>query len=211
VKNKAEVKIILDKLSRNYPKGEKPWKERSDPFQTTIATILSAQTTDNQVDGVTPKLFLRYPTPKKLGNARRSDIEKIIKSVGLYKAKAKNIIGAGRMIEEEFGGIIPSTRDELTELPGVGRKTANVVLIKSFGISAMPVDTHVQRVTNRIGLASAKTPDGVEKELEAIIPKRRLAAAHFWLIQHGRTFCDARAPKCDTCPIRGECDMGSKN
>jgi endonuclease III len=210
VKRASTIKNILDILSKIYPRGEKPWKERSDPFQTTIATILSAQTTDDQVDRITPELFRRYPTPEALGNARAADVETIIKSVGLYKAKAKNIIAAGRMISEEFGGVVPSTREELVSLPGVGRKTANVVLIKSFGGAAMPVDTHVFRVTNRIGLADAKTPDKVEEQLEAIIPKRRLAAAHFWLIQHGRTLCDARKPLCMECPIRRYCDTGKK-
>ena len=210
MKTATTVKSILDKLSAAYPRGEKPWKERSDPFRTTIATILSAQTTDDQVDHVTPKLFLKYPTPKKLGNARAAEIEAIIKSVGLYKAKAKNIIGAGRIISERFGGQVPSTREELIELPGVGRKTANVVLIKSFGGAAMPVDTHVQRVANRIGLADAKSPEKTEQQLEAIIPKRRLAAAHFWIIQHGRTFCDARKPLCSDCPIQRYCDTGKK-
>lgn len=202
---KKDIPAILKALERLYPKGEKPWTKRSNAFHTIIGTIMSAQTTDAQVDQVTPELFRRYPTPARLANAKLRDVEKIIKSVGLFKAKAKNIIAASRMIAEEFEGQVPGTREELVKLPGVGRKTANVVLIKSFGMPAMPVDTHVFRVANRIGLAKGKTPEQVEAGLEAIIPVKKLGATHFWLIHHGRTLCSARSPKCDVCPIARWC------
>ena len=134
-----QMKAILSSLSRRYPRGEKPWARRSDPFRTLISTILSAQTTDDQVDRVTPELFRRYPSPAKLAAARAGDVAGIIASVGLYKAKSKNIIAAARVIVEKFGGRVPKTREELMELAGVGRKTANVVLIKSFGVDRKSV------------------------------------------------------------------------
>ncbi len=206
MKRAATVKKILDALARRYPKGAKPWTTRSDPFRTVIGTILSAQTTDDQVDRVTPELFRRYPTPAKLAAARVHDIARIIKPVGLHQAKARNIIAAGRMLALDLGGQVPATREELVRLPGVGRKTANVVLIKAFGLPAMPVDTHVFRVANRIGLAQARTPEKTEEELTRVIPRRRLGAAHFWLIHHGRTLCSARTPLCPKCPIARWCD-----
>ncbi len=201
----SNILNILDKLRRVYPRGPKPWARRSDPYRTLIGTIMSAQTTDAQVDRVTPDLFRRYPTPAALARARASEVAGIIKPVGLHKAKAKNIIAAARLIASDFGGRVPSTHKELTTLPGVGRKTANVVLIKAFGRPAMPVDTHVFRVANRTGIAKGKTPEQVERGLERTIPRRQLAAAHFWLIHHGRTLCSARNPKCNECPISKWC------
>lgn len=206
----STIAKILDALKSSYPKDDQPWHQRSDPFKTLIATILSAQTTDDQVDKITPELFKRYPTPKQLAKARIEDIERIIKSVGLYKAKAKNIIAAAQMICDAFASEVPGNRIDLITLPGVGRKTANVVLIKSFGINAMPVDTHVLRVSVRIGLASGKTPEDVERELEFVIPESILGAAHFWLIEHGRKICSARSPKCSICPIIKWCRFSKK-
>ncbi|MFH0799579.1 MAG: endonuclease III [Pseudomonadota bacterium] len=203
--SQKNVIAILHALKRRYPKGQRPWARRSDPFRTLVGTILSAQTTDDQVDRVTPGLFKRYPTAAKLSTAKRRDVERIIKSVGLHQAKAKNIIAASRLIVDEFKGKVPPTRDELVSLPGVGRKTANVVLIKAFGEPAMPVDTHVFRVARRIGLSDGKTPEKVEADLVRIIPRRQLAAAHFWLIHHGRTLCSARNPRCSECPIAPWC------
>ena len=196
---------ILAALQRRYPRGERPWARQSDPFRTLIATILSAQSTDAQVDLVTPELFRRFPTPEMLAAARRPEVERIIRSVGLFKAKAANCIATARMIAERFEGDVPETREGLTALPGVGRKTANVVLIKCFGTPAMPVDTHVFRVSRRIGLATGKTPEAVEAELTRIIPREKLGAAHFWLIHHGRTLCTARSPHCPECPINRYC------
>lgn len=223
---KVHVAEILRTLSRLYPRGEKPWTTKSNPFRTIIGTIMSAQTTDAQVDGVTPELFRRYPTPAKLAQAKLRDVERIIKPVGLHKSKAKNIIAASRMIANDFGGRVPGTRDEMVKLPGVGRKTANVVLIKAFNSQAMPVDTHVFRVSTRIGFAKPHvasnarkasnasnvklTPIMVEEQLVKIIPKSKLGAAHFWLIHHGRTLCAARSPKCGECPIAKWCEYAKK-
>ncbi len=203
---KDDIKKAVAILGRAYASSCDILKKRSDPFQTVISTALSAQSTDDQVDRVTPALFKKYPTAEKLARARLSDVENVIKSVGLYKSKAKNIIGAAKVIVERFGGTIPSDLDGLTALPGVGRKTANVVLIKSFGKPAMPVDTHVFRVANRIGICSGKTPEEVEKKLVAVIPEKKLAEAHFWLITHGRVICHARNPECGRCPVSNLCD-----
>ena len=205
-----QIKAVLAALSLRYPRGKKPWARKSDPFRTLISTILSAQTTDDQVDRVTPELFRRHPTPAKLAVARAGDVARIIASVGLYKAKSKNIIAASRALVERFGGRVPKTREELVELAGVGRKTANVVLIKSFGVPAMPVDTHVFRVAGRIGLSGSRTPEKTEEQLTKIIPRAKLGAAHFWLIHHGRTLCTARNPKCHECPIRNLCEHFKK-
>jgi len=202
---KETVLKVLEILRRSYPKGEKPWARRSDPFRTLISTMLSAQTTDDQVDAVTPKLFRRYPTPRELARAKKRDVEGMIKSVGLYKAKSGNIIAASEMLMERFKGKVPDHIDDLVLLPGVGRKTANVVLIKSYSKPAMPVDTHVFRVATRIGLSSGKTPAAVEAEIEGIIPKRHLGAAHFWFIHHGRAVCRARNPECGICRVAKHC------
>jgi len=207
--NQDHIKKILAALRKRYPKGEKPWAGGSNPFHTVIGTIMSAQTTDAQVDSVTPALFKKYSTPAKLAKAKLTDVKKIIAPVGLHQAKAKNIIAASKMISNDYKGKVPTTRDELTSLPGVGRKTANVVLIKAFGKPAMPVDTHVFRISNRIGLAKGNTPNKVEEQLEEIIPKRHLGAAHFWMIHHGRTLCTARNPKCRECPVRRYCDYAA--
>lgn len=200
------VKKILALLKKSCPAEKNLWGRRIEPYHAVIATALSAQTTDDQVDRVTPRLFEKYPTPKKLGLAKQSDVEKIIRSVGLYKTKARNIIAAGKMIVEEFGGTVPSSQEELMRLPGVGRKTANVVIIKAFGGQAMPVDTHVFRVAGRIGLAKGKTPDEVEKGLLRVTPEQDLGRAHFWLIHHGRAICHARNPKCEICPVAQYCE-----
>ena len=206
MKSQTTIKKILQALARSYPKGRKPWANRSHPYRTLIGTILSAQTTDDQVARVTPTLYRRYPTPDKLALAKPRDVARIIKPVGLYQAKAKNIIAASRLIVGRFGGKVPQIREQLMSLPGVGRKTANVVLIKAFGQPAMPVDTHVFRVAGRIGLARAKNPTQVEKQLVRIIPPKRLAAAHFHLIHHGRTVCTARRPLCSQCPVARYCN-----
>jgi len=200
-----KIQEILNILKCSYSTDAALWSGRSDPYRTLIATILSAQTTDDQVDRISPELFRKYSTPKKLAAAKVGDVEKIIRSVGLYKTKARNIIATGKMLVADFGGRVPGARASLVKLPGVGRKTANVVLIKSFGKPAMPVDTHIFRVANRIGLANAKTPEKVEEQLVKIISKKDLGPAHFWLITHGRRVCHARSPECDECPVAGYC------
>ncbi len=204
------VKKILEALKKSYPYDDEPWKGRADPFQTVITTALSAHTTDAQVDKISPELFAKYPTPEKLAAAKLNDVEKIIRPVGLYHAKAKNIIAAAKTIVADFGGSVPRTREELMKLAGVGRKTANVVLIKSFGEPALPVDTHVFRVARRIGLSNAATPEKVELDLLKLIPEKYHGSAHFWLIVHGRLVCKARGPLCDRCGVVKWCKNRQK-
>ncbi len=174
-------------------------------FQLLIAVILSAQTNDNQVNKITRDLFARYPEPKDYLLLTQGELEQYIRTCGLYKNKAKNILASCRMICEQFDGQVPDNRNDLMLLPGVGRKTANVILNVGFGKPALAVDTHVFRVARRLGLANGATPDAVEKELCALIPKEKWGSAHLWLIWHGRKICAAQKPKCHLCPCEEIC------
>ncbi len=172
------------------------------PFHLLIAVILSAQCTDKRVNMVTPALFEAYPTPEVMAVSSPEVVYEYIKSISYPNNKAKNLIGMARKLMADFGGEVPQNLEELESLPGVGRKTANVMLIVAFGKPAMPVDTHVFRVSNRIGLTdNSKTPLETEKELVKYIPKRLLPKAHHWLILHGRYICLARKPKCEECGL----------
>ena len=196
---------IEERMVAHYGEGECSLDYET-PFTLTIAVILSAQCTDAAVNKVTPELFARYGTPEKMASARLADIEEIIHPLGFYRNKAKNIIAACRAIAQEHGGKVPSTRAELMALPGVGQKTAGVVLLAAFGDDQIPVDTHVFRVSHRIGLADATTPDGVEKQLQAILPREEWSHAHHLLIWHGRRVCHAgNRPECDRCPLTDRC------
>ena len=206
---KDDIKKAVAILGRAYARSCDILKKRSDPFQTVISTALSAQSTDDQVDRVTPALFRRYPTPEKLALAKISDVEKVIKSVGLYKSKARNIVAAARVLIERFGGIVPSDLCELIVLPGVGRKTANVVLNTAFGQPTIAVDTHIFRLGNRTGLAPGKTVVEVEQKLLRVTPDEFKKNAHHWLILHGRYICTARRPKCEECEISDLCPSKS--
>ncbi len=177
----------------------------SNPFQLLIAVILSAQTTDKQVNKITPNLFSRYPTPEKMAGARSEELEKLIKGIGLYKNKTRALINCAKKIVNDFSGEIPDTREDLMSLPGVGRKSANVVLAVVFGKASFPVDTHVFRVSWRLGLTSGKTPDKVEEEITSIYPEEEWIVFHHLLISHGRTICKARKPLCPECPVGKDC------
>ncbi len=174
-------------------------------FQLLVAVILSAQTNDNQVNRITDSLFALYPDAAALAQVDQEELEGLIRTCGLYKNKAKNILAASRMLVEEFGGEVPDSREELMKLPGVGRKTANVVLSVGFGQPALAVDTHVFRVSRRMGLSDGNTPDQVERDLCQVIPREQWAAAHHWLIWHGRRVCAAQKPKCGSCPVGEFC------
>lgn len=174
-------------------------------FELLISVILSAQATDISVNKATGPLFKQYNTPAKILKLGETGLKHYIKSIGLYNTKAKNIIKTCEALVEKFGGNVPDNRQALEALPGVGRKTANVVLNTAFNHPTMAVDTHIFRVANRIGLAQGKTPLAVEKQLLENIPKKYLQDAHHWLILHGRYTCTARNPKCDQCPIRDYC------
>lgn len=173
----------------------------SNEFELLVAVMLSAQCTDKRVNMVTPSLFKRFPSSKELSEATENEVFSYIKSISYPNAKTTHLIAMAKLLEERFFGKVPQTMEELTSLPGVGRKTANVVLAVAFGIGAMPVDTHVLRVSNRIGLAKSDSPLEVEKRLVKYIPKEMLIDAHHWLLLHGRYVCLARKPKCDECNL----------
>lgn len=180
------------------------------PFEMLISTILSAQCTDRQVNIVTETLFRRFPGPTDIARLSPEELEPHIKSCGFYKDKARHIVMTCRALLERFGGEVPRTREELMTLPGVGRKTANVVLSNALGMDAIAVDTHVFRVANRIGFARAKTPEEVEKQLMEAIPQEKWSRAHHWLIWHGRQVCHARKPECGRCPVLEWCEYTDK-
>lgn len=180
------------------------------PFTLVVAVALSAQATDVGVNKATKKLFAVADTPEKMLALGEEGVASYIKTIGLWRNKAKNVIALSRKIIEDFGGEVPRTRDELTTLPGVGRKTANVVMNEAFGEPTIAVDTHIFRVSNRTGLAPGKTPDHVEAGLERITPLEFKKGAHHWLILHGRYVCTARKPRCGACRIEDLCEYKAK-
>jgi endonuclease III len=175
------------------------------PFELLIATVLSAQTTDVRVNSVTPTLFAKYPTPADLAAADPEDVETIIQSTGFFRAKTKSIIGLAKAIEERFGGEVPSRMKDLVTLPGVGRKTANVVLGNAFGVPGITVDTHFGRLARRFGWTAETDPDKVEAEVGALIPKQEWTILSHRLIWHGRRRCHSRRPACGACPLARWC------
>lgn len=201
--NREQKLKILEKLEQMYPEA-KAELVFSNPYEMLIATILSAQCTDRQVNKVTPAVFSRYPDPVSMASADVSDLYPMVKSCG-FSTKASNIISACRIIRDIYGGEVPHTMEELTKLPGVGRKTANVVLSNAFGIPAFAVDTHVFRVCNRLGLCKADNVAETEKQMTRIIPKEKWGQAHHWLIWHGRRLCKARNPLCRDCELKDLC------
>lgn len=211
MKSKAEVSKILDALTLLYPEAGAEL-HFSNPYETLIATILSAQCTDVRVNMVTRELFPRYPDAFSMAKATIEELEPQIKTCGLYHAKAKNIIAASKKLVEQYDGRVPSTREELMALPGVGQKTAGVVLLAAFGDDQIPVDTHVFRVSNRIGLAHQDTAEKTERELREVLPKDTWSHAHHLIIWHGRRCCHARKPACERCPLKdGLCEYMRKN
>jgi endonuclease-3 len=191
-------------LERTYPAAVTELDYDS-PFTLLIAVILSAQCTDARVNLTTPFLFGAYPTPQALANASLEDVERIVKSCGFFRTKAKNIVAAARALVDLHGGEVPAERDALEALPGVGRKTASVVLSVAFESAAFAVDTHVFRVSHRLGLTLGKTPRAVEDDVVKLVPHEKLRHAHHWLILHGRQVCKAPVPHCLKCPVRELC------
>ena len=181
-----------------------------DPLELTVAVILSAQSTDKQVNKVTPALFARCRTPADYVALGEAGVAEHVRSLGLFRNKARAIVGLCRALGERFGGAVPRTRDELLTLPGVGRKTANVILNVAFGQPTLAVDTHVFRVANRLGLVRAKTPEATELALLAVVPPAYLPHAHHYLILHGRYTCTARRPECWRCPLAADCPFPAK-
>jgi endonuclease-3 len=176
------------------------------PFELLVATMLSAQTTDITVNKATAVLFKKYNTPEEFAALETEELEPFVRTCGFYKTKAQNIIKTSRKLITDFGGKVPDNLEDLTGLPGVGRKTANVVLSNAFGVDAIAVDTHVFRVSNRIGLAKADNVEDTEMQLMKNIPKAYWSRAHHWLIWHGRKICIARRPKCEVCPVSSFCN-----
>lgn len=203
---KKDIKKVVDILEKTYPEAECALHFDS-PYELLISTILSAQCTDDRVNIVTRELFKEYNTPQNMITLDEAKLQDIIKTCGLYKNKSKNIIGASRGIVEKFDGEVPKTLDELTSLPGVGRKTANVVMANAFGTPAFAVDTHVFRVSNRIGIAKGKTVEQVENKLMENIDKNHWIKMHHCIIWHGRKICKARNPKCSECPVNVVCEF----
>lgn len=193
----SEIMAALEKL---YPEA-RPELNFSNPFEVLIATILSAQCTDKRVNMVTARLFPQYPDAYAMAKLEPEELEPMIRECGLYRNKAKNIVAACRALVEKYEGRVPSTREELMALPGVGQKTAGVVLLAAFGEDQIPVDTHVFRVSRRIGLADGNTPEKVEKQLREILPRDIWSFGHHLIIWHGRRVCAARNPACERCPL----------
>lgn len=198
---------ILSELQRLYPDA-KPELNFSDPYETLVATILSAQCTDQRVNMVTPAVFRDFPDVHAMAQTTPEILYPYVKSCG-FSAKARNIVAACRVIEERFGGQVPDTMEALTSLPGVGRKTASVVLAFAFGKPAMPVDTHVFRVSNRLGLSQADSVEQTERQLMALIPEEDWSKAHHWLIYHGRRVCHSQKPDCGHCTLSPFCKAHS--
>jgi endonuclease III len=204
MKTRAEAGAILRKLERQHP-GADTELNYQDAFELLVATILSAQTTDVGVNAATPALFARFPDAKALAAADPAEVEGLVKRTGFFRQKARAIIKTSQALVEAHGGKVPASMDEMVRLPGVGRKTANVVLAHALGVPGLPVDRHVLRVSNRIGLAKGDEPEEVEAQLDALFPPAKWQVVSDSLILHGRRICNPQ-PLCDRCSVRAECD-----
>ena len=200
----TKVRRIVDKLSAQHPGA---WTELAfeNPYQLLVATVLSAQSSDVRVNGVTPALFKRYPDARALSRATTDELEPQIQPTGFFRAKSRALAALSAALVKEHGGDVPKTMEQLTALPGVGRKTANVVLGHAFGLPGLPVDLHVLRVANRIGIARSEDPVAVEAQLTSALAPKKWVLASDVIILHGRRICRPR-PLCDQCPVRNDCD-----
>lgn len=181
------------------------------PWELLVATILSAQCTDQRVNQVTPALFKRYPAPRDMAQAKPAELEALIRPTGFYKSKAKSLIGCGLAVAERFQGQVPASMEELTSIPGVGRKTANVILGTAFGKPAVVVDTHVKRVANRLALTRSDDPEQIERDLQRTFPEDQWTEVSQRLLLHGRYTCLARTPRCGACPVYDQCEWKGKS
>ncbi len=196
---------ILRKLKQLYPHAECALHFRN-AYELLIATILSAQSTDKTVNALTPALFEKYPSPKELAKANPEELEQLIHASGFFRTKARNLLGCAQVLVKQHRGEVPQTMEELTALPGVGRKTANVVLGNAFGKNeGIVVDTHVQRLSQRLGFTTQTQPEKIEQELTSWVPRKDWTVFSHWLILHGRQVCVARKPKCETCALATAC------
>ena len=203
------ARIILSRLKKRYPDIGTAL-DYADPWQLIVATVLSAQTTDENVNRVTPVLFARWPTPQDMAEADPEEVEQVVYSTGFYRQKTKSIIGLAEALVEEHDGVVPRDLEAMTRLPGVGRKTASVVLAEAWGDPAIAVDTHVKRVTRRLGLVTSTDPTKIEAELKALYAKREWSGISMRVIQFGRDTCDARRPRCWECPLADRCPYPDK-
>ena len=205
-----DINQIFEIFSKLNPK---PVTELSysNHFTLLVAVLLSAQSTDIGVNKATKRLFENYDTPQKMLELGEAGLKNYIKTIGLFNTKAKNVIALSELLVKDYDSQVPDTIEELIKLPGVGRKTANVVLCSAFGKAAMPVDTHVGRVAQRVGISKGKNPEQIEKDLMGTIPQKWLYDAHHWLVLHGRYICLARKPKCEICPISDYCQYYRAN
>lgn len=205
----ARAQNIFEILEREYPEAETALNHEN-PFQLAVATILSAQCTDDRVNMVTPELFRRFPDPEALAEAPLEEVEEIIHSTGFFRSKARNIVGMAKALLNEHDGRLPRSIRELTALPGIGRKTANVILGNAFGIDeGVVVDTHVKRLSGRMGFTRETTPEKVERDLMEIFPREDWTLLSHLLILHGRAVCPARKPRCGECPVAHLCPSSS--
>jgi endonuclease-3 len=201
---RARATEVVARLAEEYP-GAECALVHDDAFQLLVATILSAQTTDENVNKVTPELFARYPTPRDLAHADPSEIEAIVHSTGFFRSKTKSLLGMARMVDEEFGGEVPTELDDLVKLPGVGRKTGNVVRSVAFDLPGLPVDTHVGRLARRLKLTTETDPVKAERDLNVLIPPAERGRFSLRTILHGRQVCFARKPNCPGCVLNDIC------
>jgi endonuclease-3 len=206
---RAEIAEMFARFAKAMP-DPRTELDYASPFTLLIAVVLSAQATDASVNKATPALFALAPTPEKMAALGVDKVESLIRTIGLYRTKARNVVALSRRLVEEFGGEVPRSRDVLETLPGVGRKTANVVMNVAFGEPTIAVDTHIFRVSNRTGLAPGRDPLEVEKGLEKVVPKQYRLHAHHWLILHGRYTCMARKPACERCIVNDLCKWPAK-
>ena len=207
---KEEVIKIIEILKATYPDATCSLDFKT-PFELGIAVMLSAQCTDERVNKITPILFEKYKKPEDYMKASLEEIEEIIKPCGFYKNKAKNVLGYAKMIVEKYNGKMPEKMEELIELPGIGRKSANVIMLEAFNNpQGIAVDTHAKRIANRIGISKEKEPLKVEQDLIKIIPKEYFKDVNHLLVWHGRKTCDARKPKCEACPVKEYCEFCRK-
>lgn len=209
VNSRKRVQSIARKLQSSMPEAGVELAHRS-PWELLVATILSAQCTDQRVNLVTPVLFKRYMTPLELADARLPELEQIIRSTGFFKSKAKNLVACAHAINTQFGGRVPDRMEDLVTLPGVGRKTANVLLGQAFRQPAIVVDTHVKRVSNRLRLTTSDDPVQIEQDLQQLLPSSQWTEVSQRLLLHGRYVCVARKPLCLRCPIYDDCDAKEK-
>ena len=207
---KKRVGRILDHLQKSIP-DPRVALDSSTPLELLVATILSAQCTDERVNQVTPNLFARYRTAEAFANADQVELESLIRSTGFYKSKARNLIGCGKTLMATFNGKVPGSMEALTTLPGVGRKTANVILGSYFGAPAVVVDTHVKRVANRLDLTKSKDPNKIEEDLQSLLPQSQWTIGTQRILLHGRHVCRARTPNCHHCSLYDDCEWEGKS